>query len=375
MVDKRKVRIRENEDNGGQEIIDSIEMRELLNCVRRRYRNKVFTDPVKFVSSLILQIEDGRLPKEMVDYYFFRPEIGVNVKDPETMFRYVRHVIEKYGNFREIYFRKISQRIENKELNPNTAKFWKGRIFEEMTLELIEEYYRSTTTRKLWDDVVVYPLFRLRRLPYIKGSSKRGKISDADKLADLMIIDTKNKDVIVAELKNYWVEYHGEYDYKREFSKLTLPLNLEMLKYISKKLPDLRVGYLYPEVESYKPEMIAYTVLCENWKGSIAHHFSLLGLKNLVENYSKYRVIRLWLHAGEFTGRLIEEMEKFERSNNIRILRVHSEKPFLYNEPDMVLLRRLLTSTLDVISDDPSGIKAMMFGTDGELITLERKDH
>lgn len=352
-------------------IVESISRKKLEECIEDTYRNRIFKNGYVFVHGIIEMVRSGRVPEEIVEELNENPNYGVEVRDVKTVYNYINRILEMYSEIREEFYLKLKERIEEAERKggPNRKfSYWKGRFLEDIVYtELVN---LTETLRNSGIDIFVIPIYKVRTRPRIH---EKGRKSDADKIADILVIDFSRNTLIVMELKNFWNYYSGHYPVEEQASKLVKTLSKEGLGIILDKIENGIIPGAKERV--YSPDMIRVTwdVLCgsgEDWE-------TLLTLMNVgsLTMPQGFRKVYIWFHAGEQVDKLEERLDEFEKRNGVRILRVFIDKPIYYTPEDKRLMRGVLKKVLDIVySNEEWKIKTIEVESKEEKILIIGRD-
>ncbi len=267
---------------------------KLEECIKKRYRHSVFEYWDVFIHAMLEMLKEGRLTEEMIEAFQAEPDMGVRIKDEKTMYGYINDILDMYSEIEGKFYEALAKRIASGELPHSKVAFWKGRFLEDLVYESLEKVLEEY--RELGRDIFVLPIYKIRTRPGTEDSN-RGRKSDADKIADILIIDWSDKTLIAIELKNFWEHYSGKYDVEGQAEKLMVTLSHEGVDIILSKVNDGIIPGKKQRKYSKNLIEIAWALFCEN-KADLQHKMNVEALKY----GSGFRKVYIWFHAGK-TGR------------------------------------------------------------------------
>ncbi|WP_297522148.1 hypothetical protein [Thermococcus sp.] len=220
-------------------MVRSISREEIEECVRKRYKHKMFKHWEVLVYAMLEMLRDGMLPEEMIEEFQRDKEMEVEIKDPKTMYHYISDILDMYPEIKEVFYGALRKRIESGELPARKTAFWKGRFLEDLVYEGLVEVLKGQI--EAGKEIIVLPIYKIRTRPGTDEEEKRGRKSDADKIADILVIDWSTRTLIVIELKNFWEHYSGQYDVEGQARKLPTTVTREGLGIILSRVKSGRI--------------------------------------------------------------------------------------------------------------------------------------
>ncbi|WP_099211574.1 hypothetical protein [Thermococcus henrietii] len=336
---------------------------ELEECVKKRYRHKMFKHWEVLVHAMLEMLREGMLPEEMIEEFQRDKEMEVEIKDTKTMYHYISDILDMYSEIKEEFYEALRKRIENRELPKNKTAFWKGRFLEDLVYESLEEMLEEHIERG--KDIIVLPIYKIRTRPGTDEKERRGRKSDADKIADVLVIDWSSRTLIVIELKNFWEHYSGQYDVEEQARKLPATVSDEGLDIILSRVKSGRIPGRKRRKLSRNLIKTGWEILCGKREAEIQYQMHVEALKHL----SGFRKVYVWLHAGEQVDMLEVKLDEFEKKYGIEILRVFVNKPLYYTPENKRFMKQIIQEILYVVySDEGRRIKTLEIDSKGVLV-------
>ncbi len=337
-----------------------ISREELEECVKKRYRHTMFEHWEVFVHAMLEMLRNGMLPEEMMEEFQADKKMGVEIKDPKTVYHYVSDILDMYREIKEMFYEALRKRIENQELPKNKTAFWKGRFLEDLVYEGLEGILEEQI--EIGREAIVLPIYKIRTRPGTDENSKGGRKSDADKIADILVIDWSSRTLIVIELKNFWEHYSGQYDVEGQARKLPATVSGEGLDIILSRVRSGRIPGKKRRKLSKNLITVGWEILCEK-REEIQYQMYTEALKYL----SGFRKVYVWFHAGELVDGLGLKLDEFEKNNGIEILRVFVDKPLYYTSENKRFMKQILQGMLYAVYNR-EGIRNFEIDSEGVLI-------